>query len=380
MNLLKPQILKIGNRRYRKNPFILSPRDDVANQINEPYQEETVEMFMQDSTTTKASTSCKLNNEYDDEACCIEDSNGIHLRNGAFQCTMEVSENYFGLIIGRNGERKSTLERETSTRIKIPQRNNKGPQQCLTIEGKSKSSVASCRNRLNIIISTARHKNPSTHFLSVPLCFDSFKSKLNEFREKVVKQCGADRGVDTTIFQNENKLHLTICTLTLLGDAEVDQAYYLLEDCRKTFIKDLLGSNTGKLEVHIKGLEYMNDDPSMADVIYAKVNPVSNDTKSLDILQSISDKLMNTFVQAGLSKRQYDVVKLHATVINTLMRKDQSNSANQDKERESFDARNVLKEFGDFDFGYYTLKEIHLSVRFSSNNTGYYEYVSKIGL
>lgn len=390
MNLLKPQIIKIGNRHYRKNPFI--SRANTDDQINEPYQEETADMFVDNNEENESSSelatkmvSCKINNEYNDEACCIEDlSEIILINNGMFQFTLEVSDSYFGIIIGRNGENKMKLERETSTKIKIPPR-NKG--QFITIEGKSKSNVASCRNRLNIIISTARHKSAATHFLSIPFIFENFKLKLNEFKEKVLKSCGADRGIDATIFQNEHKLHLTICTLTLLGEIEIDQAYALLEDCRKTFIKDMLVNSKG-LEVHIKGLEYMNDDPSQADVIYAKVNQTNSNDKSLSILQTMVDKLMDKFVEAGLSKKQYDRVKLHVTVINTLMRKEtqldassNQNSGIESKERESFDARNVLKQFADFDFGIYMLKEIHLSIRFTTNNnTGYYDYVSKVSI
>jgi hypothetical protein len=173
MNILKPQILKIGNRHYRKNPYILRP--STEDQTNEPYQEETADMFNNDenrfeSSSTSRIVSCKLNNEYDDEACCIEDlSNIISTDNGMFQLTLEVSDSYFGFIIGRNGESKMRLERETSTKIKIPPK-NKG--HYITIEGKSRSNVASCRNRLNIIISTARHKSGATHFLSIPCNFE----------------------------------------------------------------------------------------------------------------------------------------------------------------------------------------------------------------
>jgi len=197
--------------------------------------------------------------------------------------------------------------------------------------------------------------------------------------------------MDATIFQSENKLHLTICTLSLLGEPDIDQAFSLLEDCRKTFMKELL-VNAKTLDVHIKGLEYMNDDPSQADVIYAKVCQAQTSPNSLDLLQQIADRLMNKFVEAGLAKKQYDRVKLHVTVINSLMRKESQQNAveaasmsqsqsggDQNKERVSFDARNVLKQFGDFDFGVYTLREIHLSVRFTTNaNTGYYDYVSKV--
>jgi activating signal cointegrator complex subunit 1 len=375
MDILKPQIIKIGTRHYRQNPYISNENTD--NQQNEPYQEETSDMFfVEQSTTTSKLASCKLNDEYNDEACCIEDLSDINLtKDGLFLFTLDVSDSYFGIIIGRNGENKMRLERETSTKIKIPPR-NKG--QYITIEGKSKSSVASCRNRLSIIISTTRLKTPSTHFLSIPFTFENFKMKQTEFKEKVMKACASDRGMDATIFQSEDKLHLTICTLSLLGEPDIDQAYNLLEDCRKTFMKELL-VNSKSLDVHIKGLEYMNDDPSQADVIYAKVCQAQASPNSLDLLQQIADQLMNKFVEAGLSKKQYDRVKLHVTVINSLMRKENKSMEDQNKERVSFDARNVLKQFGDFDFGVYTLREIHLSIRHTTNtNTGYYDFVSKV--
>ena len=39
-----------------------------------------------------------------------------------------------------------------------------------------------------------------------------------------------DRGIDETIFQNVNKLHLTIGTLTLLNEIEVSTAVELLHE------------------------------------------------------------------------------------------------------------------------------------------------------
>jgi activating signal cointegrator complex subunit 1 len=174
--------------------------------------------------------------------------------------------------------------------------------------------------------------------------------------------------------------------LTLISDSEIDQAVNLLEECRKTFIKDLTGSKP--LKVRIKGLEYMNDDPSEVDVLYAKVEPISDEASSLEnsAIQKISDALMQKFVASGLSKKQYDRVKLHATIMNSLMTTDPSGTstvtrkANKlaDRDRESFDARNILKLFGDFDFGTYVLNEIHLSIRYSSGSDGFYDHVSKI--
>lgn len=97
-------------------------------------------------------------------------------------------------------------------------------------------------------------------------------------------------------------------------------------------------------------------------------------------IQLIADDLMNKFCENGLTKKQYDQVKLHATVMNTLKRQD--NTCGQDvsvrAQRETFDARNILKEFGDYNFGTYDLTEIHLSLRYSCGPNGYYECVYKI--
>ena len=69
-------------------------------------------------------------------------------------------------------------------------------------------------------------------------------------------------------------------------------------------------------------------------------------------LQGLADQLVERFTSSGLMQRDYDRVKLHVTVMNTLFRKDpnQAPTATQGgagkkggQPRESFDATNVLK-------------------------------------
>jgi len=75
-------------------------------------------------------------------------------------------------------------------------------------------------------------------------------------------------------------------------------------------------------------------------------------------------------------KREYDKVKLHATLLNTIFRKDEGDLGDRllIKERESFDARQVLETWGSFSFGRVQLSEIHLSQRRAGRRTaaGYY--------
>ncbi|GCB68900.1 hypothetical protein scyTo_0005379, partial [Scyliorhinus torazame] len=85
-----------------------------------------------------------------------------------------------------------------------------------------------------------------------------------------------DRGVDRSIFQNPAKLHLTIGTLVLLNEQEVAKACELLQKCKENFIK----------------------------------------------LQQIADGLLERFVASGMMEKEWDKVKLHATLMNTVFRRD----------------------------------------------------------
>ena len=375
MNIFHPEIVRIGNRRYRKNPYTFAFQE--TNSPLAPYVEETPEHYEQ-AEADDNDEPCDLVN------CGVEskprrdneDYRGIEkLNDNSFKLTMLVHESYFGFLIGRNGEKKLKLENETKTKIKIPKR---GGGDWLIIEAANKSSIAKCRDRIELLIYNARHQKSFTHLLTFPLIFPALKDKFNQFQIEVLKKCMDDRGIDESIFQFPDKLHLTICTAVLLNKDEIDQACDLLDEWRSGCDKNL--TNPKALRVNIRGLEYMNDDPSSVDVLYAKVVSESRPSP----IQTIADDLMNKLCDSGLSKKQYnsEQVKLHATVINSLKRQDNSCSAEPTtkKERESFDARNILKHFGDYDFGHYVLNEIHLSLRFSVAPNGYYECVHKIKL
>lgn len=366
MSLLHPDIVTIGLRRYRKNTSNLGY---VTTSVSaEPYVEETEEMFIENAAGE---------DDYNDEACdqpgTENDFKGIEkCGEKGYKLTYLVHESYFGYIIGRNAEKKNKLEQETRTRIQIPKRGNKND--WLVIEGTKRQDIVSCKNRINMMIIDARHRSGFTHLVTFPLTFSALKDRFRQFEKQVLDACMDDRGIDDSIFQFPDKLHLTICTAVLLNELEVDDAGGILESCRMSTVKRLLGNKP--LTVSIRGLEYMNDDPGSVDVLYAKVRQVDN----ANAIQDIADDLMKRFTDAGLCKRQYDSVKIHATVMNTLKRADNRPDATVKAERESFDARNILAKFGDYDFGTYDLEEIHLSLRYSVASDGYYECIHKIRL
>ena len=74
---------------------------------------------------------------------------------------------------------------------------------------------------------------------------------------------------------------------------------------------------------------------------------------------------VDKFVASGLMRREYDRVKLHLTLINTLFRKEQGDLGDKDlgQARESFDCRPVLSGWGSLSLGEVEEVLVHLSLR-----------------
>ncbi|XP_048801628.1 activating signal cointegrator 1 complex subunit 1 isoform X3 [Lagopus muta] len=275
-------------------------------------------------------------------------------------------------IIGKKGETKKRLETETRTSISIPKPGVEGE---IVITGQQRGAVISARTRIDVLLDSFRKKQPFTHFLSFALNQPVIQEKFLQFKEEVLEKCSQDHGVSSSLFQNPAKLHLTLGTLVLLNEQEIQRACDLLQQCKEDFVDQITGGKP--LSVEVTGVEYMNDDPAMMDVLYAKVHMKDGSDK----LQMIADQLVERFVASGLMLREWDRVKLHATVMNTLFREDPSGAEERSntvtgkssfKERESFNGRNILKLFENFSFGEAQLDAVLLSQRYSSDASGYY--------
>ncbi|XP_011617159.2 activating signal cointegrator 1 complex subunit 1 [Takifugu rubripes] len=353
MDILRPALINIKGRVYRKN-FV---------------QEDNYEEEEEDFSYMRPpeSEDCA-----DDEIC---DTYVIEQTDKGFRCAIDVPSVLYKYIIGKKGETRRRLEFDTKTSINIPKQGVEGQ---IVITGFHKASVSSAVTRVEVLVESFRKKQPFTHFLSFPLNHPQVQEGFLKFKEEVLQQCSKDHGVEESIFQNPAKLHLTIGTLALLNDMEVRKACEHLEEC-ENIIRDI---TEGKpLQLEVTGIEYMNDDPAMVDVLYAKVGVQDGSNK----LQLIADRLVEHFVSAGLMVREWDRVKLHGTVMNTRFRKDHTvedaggSGRPGTSGREAFDARNILKKFGAYHFGAFELNTVLLSQRYSTDCTGYYTSAGSIG-
>jgi len=240
--------------------------------------------------------------------------------------------------------------------------------------------VASAIRRIEMITKEARFKRDFTHFASFPLNFQHFIQRFREFKGQVLGDFNGAGGIDETLFQQPERLHLTLCVIMLLDPRERKSAEGILDSVRP-MLKDVISS--GKLTFQLQGLEIMNDDPTEASVLYAKCNWTDSTG------QRLADFLAAKFIESGLAKpnRSGSSVKLHVTLMKSRNRQKaeaEDNSGNSLRTRYGpksyFDARSILKKYGDFDFGNGEIKEIHLSTRHSSGPDGYYKSLGKIVL
>ncbi|XP_063701969.1 activating signal cointegrator 1 complex subunit 1 [Culicoides brevitarsis] len=330
MDVIKPDLLWIGSRCYRVNQTV-NTASLGGSQLPEKYVE---------------------HDAYDDDCVADEENYQIECTNGRYLTAFHVPSQLFGVIVGAKGATRRRIETETSTKIEIPKQGQDGD---IKITSNNAKSVSAARRRIEIIVIGARMKMDFTHFLSVPMVEPEIQETFLDFKTKVLGD-NEIYGITEKYFQNPHRLHITIVLLTLLDNADRALAAQYLRECEETIVSQFKG-----LELQMKGLEIMNDDPSAVNVLFAAIES--------EAMQAMSDQLHEYFCNKGLMQRKNDHVKLHVTLMNTKFLKNQEENSRV----EAFDATKILQKYGNFNFGRVKVKEIHLSQRHTSGTVGYYE-------
>ena len=378
LNFTRPKLEWIGDKCYRR--MDLPNADDDS--VDVPSFDLTYNDQIESSAAAQGNNGLpQLTQSQIEELDDLGEFSDITLVNGRFQKTCQIPKSFYGVILGAKGATKKKTEAETKTRIDVPFHDDDGN---IIIKGSTKTDVESAVKRLYVIVDTARLKYNPSHFISIPMNVDEMKKRFNELKQQVLShsEISKSRGICDEIFQNENKLHLTIVMLYLGDKQEIHLAKTTVENCQE-LIKERL--NGKELVVTVEGIDIMNDDPSEVSVVYAKI-------KEDDDLRMIVDEIFTKFVDCKLANRNIEQansldkkVKLHLTLMNTTFKeeKNEDNDARnkdkkpwerkQRKDKETFDATAILKHFGSFQFGQFKISQIHLSIRGQYDANGYYQ-------
>ena len=133
MNVLKPTLVYIDGRCYRKLPFEQQVRQTESRQV---YQGKSIatatdfaiplQGYLQlNRQTTHVSCIISDCNDGDDETC--DGLNLVETTSNGYRLSVDVPSALFGSIIGYKGETKKRIEQDTGTSISIPRKGGEGP-------------------------------------------------------------------------------------------------------------------------------------------------------------------------------------------------------------------------------------------------------------
>ncbi|KAK7601474.1 hypothetical protein V9T40_008915 [Parthenolecanium corni] len=354
MDILNPDIELIDGCHYRINP--IDGYSFGKNVENLPYQE-----YNDEEEEDEDKFGNETVQEEDDEIP------NLVLRDDGFYVTkVHVARVFLPVLIGKRGTTQQRLERETKAFIRIPRKEEKEEE--IKIRSKRKENVAAAYRRIQIMVDAARRKHTHTHFISIPLTNERIKKRFIEFKNSVLENFSSDRGICEDAFLKPEKLHLTVVVMTLVDNFERHVAINTLHRFKESYF-DSAHLNE-PIKIRVQGLEIMNDDPSDARVLYAKVSAENNS------LQQLVDDIAKFFSTAGLTCASRESVKLHATLMNARFLSLRTTGI-EDRNK-TFDVRNILKNFENYDFGEVLVNSILLSQSHSADEDGYYSTSTKI--
>jgi len=319
---------------------------------------------------------------WEDEQCDVDQESSSNIQKtdqGYVVYCNNIPSYFFKFICGKQHESKTRIEKETNTKINIPRPGIEGD---IVIRGPERYGVLSAKSSIELIVDDARKRSKRTHFISIPLVCESTKERFLIFKDLVLQECTECRGFDEGIIQIPEKLHLTMGVMVLMSEKEIERAAAVLQELQGEIQSNFI--NQEPLKVILEGVDCMNNDPSKVVVLYAKVKLADG----TDRLQRMADHIVEKFVSVGLMRKEYDSVKLHATVINTNFKeeadKNQDVTSNKPENRRHkvtyFDARKVFELCDNFKFGEVDCTVLHLSKRGQYGPDGFYHCESFVQL
>ena len=106
------------------------------------------------------------------------------------------------------------------------------------IIGSTGWEIISARHKIDTIIKSSKESGPYTHFISIPMNYESIISNFEEFKTEVLTNSGKNsREIDENIFQKNRKLHLTIQMLRLFDAEDKKKAAENLHACKEEIIE-----------------------------------------------------------------------------------------------------------------------------------------------
>eukprot|EP01125_Pyxidicula_operculata_P011938 TRINITY_DN3908_c0_g1_i4.p1 TRINITY_DN3908_c0_g1~~TRINITY_DN3908_c0_g1_i4.p1 ORF type:complete len:192 (-),score=41.42 TRINITY_DN3908_c0_g1_i4:37-612(-) len=154
------KIVNIQGRNYRKRNIVRPTTATLGHYLPDYNEEEEPEEVS------------SLKFEKDDE--------------GNLLTKIEIAPAFYKFILGKKGQTKQRIEKDTRTRLVIPKEGS--PDDTITIIGPTKTCISNAHDRIDIICETAIKAVPFTHFISIPLNTSNIKSSAIQFSQDLANE------------------------------------------------------------------------------------------------------------------------------------------------------------------------------------------------
>ncbi|KAG8045443.1 hypothetical protein GUJ93_ZPchr0008g11588 [Zizania palustris] len=340
-----------------------------------------------------------------------------------YSSSVQVDAPLMRFLKGRGGIMQKQIEEETGVKIIFPSAKE---ETCVVLEAKTTENITKASEKIAKVLEEAV-SSPMldySHFISLPLAIHpNLVKKLNNFQCSVLgtssnvdsdksegssegsmdemdqedkqvespsvsirmqvqaeesvrvkmdtKGSQPDFGIDKSIFIKPKTFHLTVLMLKLWNKDRIAKASDVLQSISSQVMEAL---ENRPISIQLRGLTCMKGSPARARVVYAPVLEVGEEGR----LERACKVIIDAFVKSGLvlARDEKQELKLHATIMNVRHRK----SKRWNQRNDSFDARNIFRQYGEHDWGTYIIPEVHLSQRFKFDERGYYCCCSSIPL
>ncbi|CAE5967475.1 unnamed protein product [Arabidopsis arenosa] len=414
--LSKPESFSILSFRGSENSAMDGfKKQKMVNLVWRPISTQSSLILTEAGNEVQEVAQCSKSSDVSKEV--IEGETASVVSAGNHSVSLEVGASLIKFIRGKEGTTQMKLEEEMGVKIILPSSRDEDH---ISIEGGSVDCVTKASERIATIIDEVV-RSPSldySHFVSLPLAIHpELVDKLVNFQNSIlgIHSIASDKqddqanrattnvavdlkansetnqvnvgiksipivsyppkaksksstlldlGIEKSIFIKPSTFHLTVVMLKLWNKDRVNAARDVLKSISPS-VMDALDNKP--VFIRLKGLDCMRGPLDKTRVLYAPVEEIGDEGRLLRACQVITD----AFVKAGLvlEKDAKQSLKLHVTVMNARHRKRRKNNK---KKMETFDAREIHKQFGNEDWGEYLIREAHLSQRFVFDQNGFY--------
>ena len=344
-DITRPTLIKYGDRIFRKTTGRSVPIPTSATTSRQwPLEEDEME---EDEPKCSA--------EKEEEERELAGSRKLH--SGEYELCLPTPPVFFKYIIGREGNTRRGIERDTKCKLVIPRQGQSGP---LVLIGPNRRSLLSAKQRIDVIIWSNRDKEGITHFLCIDLNSKDIIGKFEDFVKEVKVLVPS---IDEELFQKPIKLHITLPVFYLFTKEEETMA---VQEIHKILPKAIDKLGISPVTISLQGLECMNDDYSSVNVLYAKVKLADDSLRLQEFADTLQQELALSLPDHIQVREGRSGIKLHATVMNSSFKDapvSHSNNRRGYYKKERFDASEIMKHLSEFEFGCLPLSEIHLLKR-----------------